>query len=127
MPDQPGDILNKLGISGEALDRVRFARGVVGNTTYAICAALAAIAAVAFSFSSHPGVAELLILVIVGVVSLYLLGTWIFSHLNPGLALLGGAELLKWRQMEMGAKGMTILPEEVNVSLPKKIAPPPEA
>jgi hypothetical protein len=103
------DILAKIGVSARSLDSIRLARGVVGNTTYVACFALAAIAAVAWAFSGQPTVALVIICIIAALAAIYLMGTWIFAHRNPGLALLGGAELLQWRQMEMAAKELPIL------------------
>jgi hypothetical protein len=36
----------------------------------------------------------------------YLIGVLWFSNRHPGLALLEGADLIQWRQLEMAAKGL---------------------
>ena len=46
----------------------------------------------------------------VGVFVLYFLGVLIFAERNPGTALLEGAELLRWRQSELAAKGLDSIP-----------------
>ena len=125
MPPE-SDILSRLGISSKTLDRVRLARGVVGNTTYAIVAAFLAIAAVAWTFRDQPLIALGFICIVAFLALVYLIGTWIFAHKHPDVALLGGAELLKWRQMEMAAKGMPLLPEAPNVEPTPLIDSPEE-
>lgn len=40
----------------------------------------------------------------------YFLGVLIFAERNPGTALLEGAELLRWRQSELAAKGLDSIP-----------------
>ena len=123
MADQPSDLLEKLGFKATALESLRFARGVVPNTTYAICASVAAIAVIGWSFSSHSDIALPIIGMIAGITVIFLLGTWIFAHLHPDLALLGGAELLKLRQLEHAAKGMPQPPEDPIIEDPGR--PPP--
>jgi hypothetical protein len=118
MADQPRDILGALGFNASSLDSVRFARGVVGNTTYVAGAALIAIGIIAFAFNSHPEMALVLIGIVAALATLYFFGTWIFAHLHPDLALLGGAELLKLRQLEMAAKDVQLPPNLPNVELP---------
>jgi hypothetical protein len=41
---------------------------------------------------------------------LYFLGALWFVHHHPGEALLEGAELIRWRQMEIAAKDVTVTP-----------------
>jgi hypothetical protein len=106
MPDQPSDLFDRLGLRTTALDSIRFARGVVPNTTYAICISIISIAATGWFFNSHPEIALPIIGIIATITVIYLVGTWVFAHVHPDLALLGGAELLKLRQLEQAAKGM---------------------
>jgi hypothetical protein len=105
--------IEKLGEKG--LDRVRLARGVVGNTTYAVCCAFLLLVAVAFGLAAHPYIALSAIAIICGVLLVYLFGTWIFAHRHPDQALLGGAELLQWRQMDMAAKGIQLQKDQPNI------------
>jgi len=115
---EPGEILRNLGINTNALERVRFAPGVVGNTTYVAAGVFGAIVAVALGLGSHAEIAETLIFGLLGFLVFYLLGTWIFAHLHPDIALLSGSELLKWRQMDMGVQGLTSPPTGPNVLPP---------
>lgn len=105
--------LEKYGL--RALDNIRFARGVVGNTTYAMCAGLLAIGIAAFALRGSPPMAIAVIVIIGLLLAWYLHGTWKFADKHPELALLGGAELLKWREMDMGAKNVTLPSNADNV------------
>jgi hypothetical protein len=79
---------------------------------------MAAIVGVSWAFSGRPEFALIVISIIAGFAAVYLFGTWIFSHFHPDLALLGDAELLKWRQMDMGAKGIQIPINQPNTTPP---------
>jgi len=101
-------ILSKAGVNAETLDRVRLAQGVVGKSSYVAGAALLALTVVAFNLH------ESAYLITVGCVVLALFiiffgGVLWFAHNHPGESLLEGAELIKWRQMEMAAKEITDL------------------
>ncbi|MBI4608959.1 MAG: hypothetical protein HY726_08125 [Candidatus Rokubacteria bacterium] len=98
-------ILEGLGFSGESLERVRLGRGVVGKTTYVALGALALLSIVAWRLNDPQ-----LLLVIAGVGALlfliYFIGILVFANRNPATALLEGAELLRWRQYDLAAKGL---------------------
>lgn len=121
MAEQGEPASRGLGINISGLDHVRLARGVVGNATYVVCAAFAAIAAVGWAFSGRPEIALTIICIIAAVAGLYLVGNWLFAHLHPDVALLGGAELLRWRELDMAAKGIKILPDDPNITPPPLI------
>jgi len=96
------DTLNRVGIGTAELDRVRLARGVIGKASYVAAAAIIALAAVAW------GLREPVYLLIDGVLvvvlfALYFGGSLWFAHRHPDTALLEGAELLQWRQLEIAA------------------------
>lgn len=82
---------------------MRLSRGVVGRTTYAMVAFLAVLAIAAARIAPN------LLLWLVGIGALtfvvYLLLVMRFANRNPGAALLEGAELLRWQQTELAAKG----------------------
>jgi hypothetical protein len=111
------ETLSKFGIGAEALDRVRLAQGVVGKSSYVTVAALGALAAIAFS-----PYALVLAFVVLLVFVLYLAGALWFAHKHPGESLLEGAELIKWRQLEMAAKDV---PKEITMTMvePTVISP----
>lgn len=102
-------ILEGLGFSPSDLSRVQLGPGVVANTTTALVASVIATAAEAYFLREQPAVmfgamAMTLILTLV-----YLVGTWRFAERQPDLALMGGAELLQLRRMQMGAKDPQII------------------
>jgi hypothetical protein len=112
--------LAKAGISAEALDRVRLAQGVVGKTSYVIAAAIFALAVVAFSLKESSylfGVAIILLLIVV----FYICSILWFAHKHPGESLLEGAELIKWRQLDIAAKN--IPPDILQEDRPARISP----
>lgn len=100
------------------LDSVRFASGVVGNSTYVVCACAVAAAVAAWALSPYPWLAVVAMLSLVGLAIFYMQGTWRFADRHPDLALLGGAQLLKLRQMEMGAKEIPMPQTVENVQAP---------
>lgn len=120
--DEIKEILGKVGLSSEGVDRVRLAQGVVGKTTYALAGTLGVLAVAAFGARDNTWA----VLGIVGCAILafcvYFAGVLWFSATHPGLALLEGAELLRWRQMDVSAKGLAGL---VPPSLP--VIPNPES
>lgn len=105
-------------LKAAGLDSVRFARGVVGNSTFIFfgCVGFAAVAAWALRAAPGLALAGMGLFISYGVFAL--VGIWRFADKHPDLALLGGAELLKLRQMEMGAKEMPTLPNSDNVAAP---------
>ena len=98
------DLLKSLGFAEESIQRVRLGRGVVGRTTYAVVVALGVLGVVA----SRVDLEALLWVagLVVGLFVLYFAGVLFFAQRNPGTALLEGAELLRWRQSELAAKGL---------------------
>ena len=103
-PTSLADILKTFGLSEKSVDRVRLGRGVVGRATYAVVAALSVLALVAWR-----GDSAMLLWVAVLATALffvYFCGVLWFANRNPGVALLEGAELLRWRQTELASKGI---------------------
>jgi hypothetical protein len=104
----PGPVrsaLEGMGVSAESLDRIRLARGFVGKASYVAGTALLVLGAIALRGGANP---ILLAAFTVGVFSIYFGGALWFAHTHPGEALLEGAELIKWRQMEMAAKDVAL-------------------
>jgi hypothetical protein len=95
------ETLRAAGIKTEELRHIQFApRGVVGKTSYVAAVALGVVGVVAWRVKSE----EALLAVGGGVLLLFLIyffGVLLFARKNPGLALLEGAQLLQWRQMEI--------------------------
>jgi hypothetical protein len=110
-------ILKSSGFSSSGIDRIKLGNGVVGKMTttqmglYVICFAgigagtwinnpymiegFVAVAFVSFLFSS--------------------IASMIFASNHPAVALLEGAELVKYRQIEMAAKDISIPSSQVNI------------
>jgi len=109
--------LESAGIKGETLDRIRLARGVVGKSSYVAGAAFLTLVTVAWSLRD-PGYLLALAVFVLLLFVIYFAGVLWFAHRHPGEALLEGAELIRWRQLEMGVKGEPSLPQAPNVSPP---------
>lgn len=111
-PPEIEKVLQQAGLSETSLDRVRLSRGVVGKSAYVAAGALLVLAVAGYSLRDS----ELLILVAVlafAIFVVFFVGSLVFAHKNPGIALLEGAELIQWRQMDMAAKS---IPAGVQIS-----------
>src|SRR5947209_6692982 len=105
------DTLKSAGINASAFDRIRLARGVVGKASYVATAAVIGLAVVAYGLKEPTLLIIDAILIAVLFVT-YFAGVLWFAHKHPGAALLEGAELVQWRQLEMTAGD---LPESVRL------------
>jgi hypothetical protein len=99
------EALEQSGLSAFKLDRIRLARGVVGKATYVAVAAILALGGIAWR------VADSLQLLLAGglivlIFVLYFIGVLWFANRHPGVALLEGAELIQWRQMDIAGKSV---------------------
>jgi hypothetical protein len=107
----PIDALKRIfGPNLEGMARLRLGRGVVGNTTYALYAAVAAAVGITWALDNSPGMALLADAGIGVTYLIYLFGTYIFAHSHPDLAMLGDSEWLAYRQSEMASKDQPNLP-----------------
>lgn len=99
------EALEQSGLDIVRLDRIRLARGVVGKASYVAAAAILVLGALAWRLSEP---LDLLIAggVIALVFVLYFIGVLWFSNRHPGVALLEGAELIQWRQMDIAGKSV---------------------
>jgi hypothetical protein len=93
------EALEQSGLNASTLDRIRLARGVLGKTSYV---AVAAIAALALLRDTN----YLLSVLVTAVFVVYYGGALWFANRHPGVALLEGAELIQWRQMDIAAKSI---------------------
>ncbi len=96
------EALEQAGVNAATLDRIRLARGVVGKTSYVAAAAILVIGGITWRLSDHQLVVAAGFVVFVFV--LYFVGVLWFANRHPGVALLEGAELIQWRQLDMIAK-----------------------
>jgi hypothetical protein len=108
-PEPIKGALEGAGLSAESLDRIRLARGFVGKASYVAGVALLVLGAIAIRGGGEP---PLMVGATVLIFSIYFGGALWFAHRHPGEALLEGAELIKWRQLEMAAKNMPQLPQQ---------------
>jgi hypothetical protein len=115
-------ILEESGLQVGSLDRIRLTRGVVGKTSYVAGAALLVLLVAATRASEKTLLAVLIATILVFLA--YFIGILLFAAKNPGVALLEGAELIRWRQMEMGVKGTGTLPETENTEPPPQLEGP---
>lgn len=116
------DFLKGFGVSAESVDRIRLGRGVVGKTTYAVIIVLIVLG-IALTRTSVPW----LVLVLAGMAALlfimYFVGVIRFAGRNPGAALLEGAELLRWKQFDLAAKNIPVIPDTPPLVDPSKPLP----
>src|SRR5712691_5321175 len=112
-------------IGGETSGQVRLGAGVVYLTTAAFIAFCAAVGGISWALSKDPYLALAIVTVMAVVGIVFLFGTWRFADKHPDQAALGGSSWLKFRQMQLEAKGqpeMTALPSTTD---PSKSLPSP--
>jgi hypothetical protein len=115
-----GELLKDVGVSQESLESVRLGRGVVGKATFALISIAALLGVVASRLSTGwmlLAVAALGVAVFV----VYLFRILSFAEEHPDLALLEGAELVKWKQIDVAAKGVGTLPSGPPIEAPKSV------
>lgn len=110
------DILSALGVHSKSLYSLKFARGVMGHTTMALGSGCAAAVGVALALRNSPGYAIVGVALIAALVGVYMLGSWWFASKQPLVSILGGAELLRWHEIDMAARDMPKLPADTNVT-----------
>lgn len=112
----PKDItrgLESAGFNASSLDKIRLARGVVGKTSYVAAAAIFGLIVVAWSLRDPNyllAIGALIVLIFIA----YFIGVLFFANKHPGEALLEGAELIRWRQLEMAAKDVPEIVQQSN-------------
>jgi hypothetical protein len=119
-------VFKGIGISAEALDRIRFGRGVIGRVTFVALAVFAILGIVADRVSGN------YFLIGIGAAAAVLFLVFLFKVLdfakkNPAIAVLDGAELITWRQLDLAAKGIPNPPAAVSLPDPDALLaiPPP--
>jgi hypothetical protein len=102
-------LLHHLGVSSESLQKIKLGRGAVGKITTVAVVALIAIGAIGFRISG-----TLWLFGVIGVLALItvasLLAILYVIIKQPELAVLEGAELIRYKQVTLGMKGHPILP-----------------
>jgi hypothetical protein len=109
-PEDVRNTLRQAGVNTASLDRIRLARGVVGKASYVVGAAIIGLGSIGLALALHEPFYALIVGLLIPVIfAVYFSGALWFAHRHPGVALLEGAELIQWQQMEMAAKDMTQL------------------
>jgi hypothetical protein len=112
------DLLAKAGVNASAYDKVRLGSGVVGRSSAVAFMAMVGFSVIAYSLRD-PFYLIVLAAIMAVVFGGYFLGILRFANNNPDLALLEGAELVQWRQIEMAAKDPKLINQ--NSSAPQQI------
>jgi hypothetical protein len=115
-----GGILKSVGIGSMGLEKIRFGTGVVGKMTTGLIAILSVLGALSLSgviLGQLP-----LTYICVGVCVFVFLFTQIsimlFASRHPATAVLEGAELVRYHQVDMAAKGLSLPTPQPNVEPP---------
>ncbi len=101
--------LDRSGINVSSLDQIRLARGVVGKASYVALAAVLMLGGVAggIAWRWHDPILLMVVSILMAVVFMvYFAGILWFANRHPGVALLEGAELIQWRQMDIAARAV---------------------
>lgn len=112
---EPGETLKGIGFKVEGLDRVRLGRGVIGKASYVAGVAILGLGGIAFALRDTT---YLLIdaFLICFVFASYFAGSLWFANRHPGVALLEGAELIQWKQLEAGARDESAITDRKSTS-----------
>lgn len=107
----------------QAIGHIRLARGVVGKASVVAGITLLVLGAIAWRIDAG------LLLIMTGAVLLaffaYLAGVLWFAHKHPEQALLEGAEIIQYREQELGARGLPEAPAS-RLTTPPRLPPRPE-
>jgi hypothetical protein len=105
----PDILARHFGTNPDSVSRFRLGRGVLGNTTYAFAALSAGIVGITWALRGDPFMALVADAGLLVVFLVYLLGTYIFAHHHPDMAMLGDLEWLQWSQNQMAAKDKALV------------------
>ena len=114
---EPGETLQGIGVRVEGLDRIRLGRGVIGKATYIAGAAVLGLAAIALALRD-PTIGLIIAFLLVIVFAGYFVGSLWFAHKHPGVALLEGAELIQWKQLDAAASDPAAVTDRAPTSPP---------
>jgi intracellular septation protein A len=115
------DLLKGLGVSAESFDKIKLGRGIVAKISRVAITALLALGAA--TLAMHDDQLRMIAIAVLAVVFFIYVGVVVYlTSKHPLTSILEGAELVAWRRMDMGVKGLAALPEAINVSQPHQIA-----
>lgn len=110
--------INPISILNGSYDRIKLGTGVVGKLTTGIVALFGVLGVIAFGLKGN----EHALLMLAGASILVFLsfcaGVAVYAVKFPNLAALEGADLIKWRQMDMSARDPLIIRDEPNILAP---------
>jgi len=106
-------IEDRLG-SSETFQKIKFGRGAVGKIAVVAVGCAFALATASFRLTGNGAVVAV---IVIGIFGLCSLGSILFViHKQPELAVLEGMELVRYKQLTMGAKGY--IPETFQLPVP---------
>lgn len=88
----------------------------MGKATYAIMGVMGVLGILAYKATPEHVIP--LMWAVLSVFGLYFIGIVLFGLINPGAALLEGAELVKWKKIDLEAKSLPVPPVTVAISDP---------
>lgn len=122
-------LLHRLFGIGELPNAIRSRWGVVAHTAAVLIAFLTAMGAIVWALRDSPQLVTVIVIIAV-IVVFFLSGTWIFAHLHPDQAAIGGSDLAGLRRAELDSKFGLIVstpttdPDQQIPPPPKLIEPP---
>lgn len=108
------DFAQALLARAQALGHIRLARGVVGKAS--IVAGIVFLVLGSIAWRMPPDLLFPFAGVFLLALFAYLGGMLWFAHRHPEQALLEGAEIIQYRQLEMAAKGVRELPQSPRIT-----------
>jgi hypothetical protein len=115
-----GGILRSVGVNSMGLEKIKFGIGVVGKMTTGLIAVLSVLAVLG-ALGLICGQFLLSYICLAAIIFFFLFNhvsvMW-FSSKHPAVAILEGAELVRYHQVEMAAKGLSLPTTQPNVEPP---------
>jgi hypothetical protein len=111
-------VLKSVGLTG--LDKIRFGEGVVGKMTTSLMGLFVLCVAVVAAGTWMQTPLMIYIALGVGIVAFIFkaVASMFYAARNPSVALLEGAELVKYHQIDMAAKNVVIPSGQENIRAP---------
>lgn len=104
--------LNPIAILNGSYDRIKLGTGVVGKLTTGIVALFGVLGVIAFGLKGNENALLILAGASIIVFLSFCAGVALYAVKFPNLAALEGADLIKWRQMDMSARDPLIIRDE---------------
>jgi hypothetical protein len=105
------EILQQVGITkGGSFQRIRLGRGAAGKATNIMLGVCAVFGVIAVALGGNVTALMILAAMLMVLALIVIWGVLDFARANPAQALLEGADLVKWREIDMAAKNIPALP-----------------